>query len=71
MTTIDDRIRNLAATLINHTDDPFETIIELRPALTDHAFKILCLAADLCPIHESDLDSCADDDLPECADLRA
>ena len=64
MTTIDDRIRNLAAILINAEEiDSFELIIELRPALTPRAFATLCLAADLCPIHETDLDSCADDDL--------
>lgn len=64
-TTIPQRIRAIAGAIINddRIDDPFDMIISLRPIMTADHFKILCLAADLCPMHETDLDSCEDDDL--------
>lgn len=50
--------------------DPYDTMLALRPMLTDPAFYDFCRTLDACPIHMTDLDSCADDDLTECAHLR-
>jgi hypothetical protein len=60
-------------TIIASDDDAdlnFDLIIAIADLLPPFLAADLCLAFDICPIHHTDLDSCADDDLDACADLR-
>jgi hypothetical protein len=61
----------LAEALIAHDVDIPEAITALRIDLTPAAFTELALLLDCCPIHMTDLDSCADDDLDDCKHLRS
>lgn len=42
--------------------DILDMLDMLRPFLPGPAFEELSLSFDMCPIHNQDLDSCADDD---------
>lgn len=72
MTTTNALLARIAHAIIHDNDiaDPFDTITAMRPLLRPEHYRALALAADICPIHDQDLDSCADDDEPDCADLR-
>lgn len=48
--------------------DAYALIALLKPHMNGPAFEALALSHDMCPIHLSDLDSCADDDNDELAD---
>jgi hypothetical protein len=48
----------------------YDAILELRPLLDQRQFELLCCAFEICPIHECDFDTCADDDQSECEELR-
>jgi hypothetical protein len=72
-----DAIINLIGTATNEDDALSDLIFDamiddekidliFAPAMRDR----FLLAFDCCPIHRTDLDSCADDELPECAHLR-
>ena len=50
--------------------DALAAIEPLRDLLTTIDFDALCFSIDICPIHLTDTDTCADDDLDICRDLR-
>jgi hypothetical protein len=43
----------------------------LRAATRNNDANLLLAAFDLCPMHEQDMAICSDDNLEECAQLRA
>lgn len=45
--------------------DAYEIIATLKPFVAGPVFEALALTFDMCPIHLTDLDSCADDDVLE------
>ena len=67
----------LAAALATMIDrdlitDPYDMI----NSIADHLIREndqadLRMIFDICPIHKTDIDACADDDLDECRDIRA
>lgn len=62
---------NAIATLIASSDIDFCELIELlHPLMPFPDYCALALQLDICPMHITDLDSCADDELTECAHLR-
>ena len=62
---------NSIATRILDTDDALDIIIDMRPMIIPALFADLMLAIDFCPMHACDAAICADDDIAECAELRA
>lgn len=62
----------LASALLDADDvDILDALAALRPLLTPAAFDELAILCDMCPMHMQDIDSCRDDDEPECRDMRA
>lgn len=62
-----DDARNLAAPiahLIAASDDTdmLDMLAALKPITPGPVFEMIALMLDMCPIHMTDLDSCADDD---------
>jgi len=56
-------IANLAQMVLDdETGFALDHLDELGDILTHRAFVRLCLAIDFCPTHQTDLDSCLDDD---------
>lgn len=53
---------------IGEADNTPELILSLKPFLPGPTYIALSLAFDMCPIHDQDLDSCADDDTLEMAE---
>jgi hypothetical protein len=39
-----------------------------KPILPGPLFATIALAFDMCPVHDQDLDSCRDDDIPDMID---
>jgi hypothetical protein len=58
------------ATAMLDNPDCLDMIELLRPIMTPTDFYALCAMTDICPIHLTDLDTCADDDLDDCRDFR-
>ena len=59
----------LADAILDHPDNLL-MIEPLRSLMTPIDFDALCFSIDICPIHLTDTDTCADDDLDDCRDLR-
>lgn len=64
--------------MITRDDDAFDDFLtamietdDLDSIFTPAAIETILLSFDCCPIHRTDLDSCADDELTECARFRA
>lgn len=53
--------------MINNDDIDFDAILAMQFLLIDRDFAELCARFDICPIHHTDTDTCADDELP-CRD---
>lgn len=68
--TNDANVTALAMFISNLPDDvdSYELISYMKPFMPTAAFEALATSFDMCPIHLSDLDSCADDDNDELAD---
>ncbi len=63
----------IARTYYDHDDLPFDDItetLELIP-LNNPARSRIALSLELCPMHLCDEQICADDDISECAEMRA
>lgn len=61
---------NIADLFEGDSVDPLNMLISLKPFMPGPAYVALVTSFDMCPIHDQDLDSCADDDTPE-ADTEA
>lgn len=62
-------LRDLADALLDNPD-MLDAITPLQQLLTPIDFDALCFSIDICPIHLTDTDTCADDELDDCRDLR-
>lgn len=66
------------AEAIQHAMDPadgvafdhLEALRTIKPILMPADFSDVCLALDVCPVHVCDIEICADDDEPDCKELR-
>lgn len=68
-----DATDNLISLLAAHRDanddfDVIDTVLSMKPLLISDAYERLCVAFDMCPLHDQDLDSCRDDDACEIDD---
>lgn len=64
-----DALRTLADAMLE-SPDMLAAIESFRDLLTPIDFDALCFSIDICPMHLTDTDTCADDELTDCRDLR-
>jgi hypothetical protein len=60
----------IADTLLDQPEDMMENVEAFRTILTFDGFVRLCLRMDVCPVHLTDTDTCADDNRADCAIYR-